>query len=122
MSTALRSTAGFTLLETMVAIMILTVGLLAVARITAMALRLSADGQARWAGAALARSRLELLRSGNCSAGSGTDASAGTQVRWTVAAGITGGMSPNAVLTALPPQTRPGTARPDTFVANLPCH
>ena len=120
MRTALRAISGFTLLETMVAIIILTVGLLAVARVTAMALRLSADGQARWTGALLARSRLELLRSGRCASGSGTDASSGMLLRWT-AAGAPGRMSLNAVLTAVPQQSRVGTTRPDTFVANLTC-
>jgi len=117
-----RPTAGVTLLETMVAIMILTVGILATARVTAMAIRLSADGQARWTGALLARSRLELLRSGDCSASSGMDLSDGMLVRWKVVPGTLGGASPNALLTAAPQQPRPGRSTPDTFVARLPCH
>ena len=122
MLSASRPAAGLTLLETMVAIIILTVGILAAARVTAMAIRLAADGHARWAGASLARSRLELLRSGDCSASSGVDVSDGMLLRWTVAPGALGGASPNTLLTAAPQQPRPGRSTPDTFVARLPCH
>lgn len=75
------SRSGFTLVEVLVALVMLTVGALALAATGVANLRLELTAARRVAGAALATTRLEQLRS-KCSPSSGNDSAAGITAAW----------------------------------------
>jgi prepilin-type N-terminal cleavage/methylation domain-containing protein len=76
---------GFTLAELIVALMLLTVGLLALASTSAfLTYEHAASGRAERA-ATIAGSRLEMLRTGRCSATAGAETIDGLTAAWSVA-------------------------------------
>ena len=80
-----RVRAGFTLLEVLVAALVLLTGLTGIAAATAHALRMLADARLEEESALLAARRLELLRATPCTgraAGAGQEGS--LVARWTV--------------------------------------
>ena len=80
-----RSLDGFTLAELIVALMLLTVGLLALASTSAfLTYEYAATGRAERA-AAMGGSRLEILRTGSCADAQGTETVDGLTVAWSVA-------------------------------------
>ena len=80
-----RKTAGFTLIELIVTILILTVGLLGMASTSAVITRQMGDGTQMALAATSAQGRFELLRSKDCTTLSGgSDASRGIVEVWTV--------------------------------------
>ena len=65
---------GFSLIELMVAIMVLTVGLLGLAATSAVATQMIGGGGRQTLAAAVAQSRFELMRRGSCATLSGGSA------------------------------------------------
>lgn len=95
MRTSLRLTTpsarrrGFSIVEVIVAMMIVTVGLLGIAGSTALALRTTLDATRRRDAAERAQSRLALLAATGCaraSSGSATDATRQLTEQWSVRA------------------------------------
>jgi len=79
---------GFTIIEVMVAVMILTVGLLALVGTAGLVTRMIGQGQRYTVVSTLANERIETLRSGGCPAiGAGTETRGGYVINWLVSAG-----------------------------------
>ena len=77
---------GFTLLELMVAVMIMTVGVLGLASTAAVVLRLMGGGAQQTLAANVAQSRFEWLRARQCALiANGYATVRGVQEQWTVA-------------------------------------
>jgi type II secretion system protein I len=80
-----RARAGFTLVELIVALMIFTIGALAMVATSANVMTLITSSKNRTLAAAVAESRFEVLRSQPCSAHkSDSTTSRGVGVNWTV--------------------------------------
>lgn len=78
---------GFTLLEVLVALVLLSIGILGVAMSAASVSRMVGDGSRLTLAATIATARLEQLRAIPCaSATSGTAITRGIEERWSVAA------------------------------------
>lgn len=76
---------GFTIIELLVALVILSAGLLALHGSSALTLRMVGGGWTRTLAANVAQQRLEQLRAASCTgAGSGSDETRGIRRRWTV--------------------------------------
>jgi len=79
--------AGFTLIEVVIAILILSVGALALAGSSAVMVRRLSDGARTAAGASVARSRIESSLAAPCSAlAGGSEQILGVHSEWSVAA------------------------------------
>ena len=82
---ALRARAGFTLAELMVALMIFTVGALAMMATAANVMTLITSSKNRTQAAAVAEARFERMRSQNCAAHAGGSATTrGIAETWSV--------------------------------------
>lgn len=80
-----HAAAGFTLIEVVVAIVVLTIGLLALAASAAATVRSMTDG-ARVSGIArAAEAARERAYASTCAPGSGSDSATGAYVTWTAA-------------------------------------
>jgi len=77
-------TRGFTLVELLIATVVLAVGLLALTSAGAAIVKLESRGQRLARIAAAGETRLELLRSQRCGATSGASDSGGLEERWSV--------------------------------------
>ena len=75
---------GFTLVELIVAVLLLTVGLGALAGTSTWVLRETAASRRAERAAVIAQARLELLRVGSCASGSGTATHGELVERWSV--------------------------------------
>jgi prepilin-type N-terminal cleavage/methylation domain-containing protein len=118
---------GFTLLEVLVALVVLAIGILGLSANAASVSRLVGDGSRLTLAAAVATARLEQLRALPCaSVAPGTAVTRGIEERWTIAP-----MGPAATLRALEVQlvmTYPLVAfrgadpmRTQTFRGAVPC-
>jgi Tfp pilus assembly protein PilV len=77
--------SGFTIVETVVSVMVLAVGLLGLVSVAALASRLVTEGQRSTEIAALANERIEILRAQGCqSAGTGQESRGAHSVAWRV--------------------------------------
>jgi type IV pilus assembly protein PilV len=79
-----RDRAGFTIIEVIVAIMILTVGVLGLAGSAAIVTRMMASAEVQSDAAVVAAARFETLRGSRCPVTSGSVSRAGISERWTV--------------------------------------
>jgi len=80
-------TRGFTLVELVVAVLVLSVGVLALSGTAAAVTRMMGWGQRFGASAVAAQARLEALRAGGCAAlGGGLDSTGHYRLRWSVTA------------------------------------
>jgi prepilin-type N-terminal cleavage/methylation domain-containing protein len=78
---------GYTIIELLVAMMVLAVGMLGLAATAVAVARLSGGGMRQTIAAAVARSRFELLRSGGCArVSSGAAVIRGVHESWTARA------------------------------------
>ena len=85
MRTRHRPTDGFTLLEVLVALVVLSVGILGLAANSALVSRLVGDGTRLTVAATLATARFEQLRALPCAGvAAGTAVARGIEERWTV--------------------------------------
>ena len=79
--------SAFTLVETMTAVVVLTIGVLGLAATAAVVTRTMSNTAREGAAVTVASSRVERIASGDCAAmldSSGTDTSLGVSERWTV--------------------------------------
>lgn len=81
----MKRTRGFTLVELVVAVLVLTVGVLALAGTAAAVCRMVGWGQRLGGSAVAAQARLEELRAGGCgSLGGGRDSVGHYRLEWSV--------------------------------------
>jgi prepilin-type N-terminal cleavage/methylation domain-containing protein len=115
---------AFTLLEVLVALVILGVGVVGLAGNAALVSRLVGDGTRLTLVAAVATARFEQLRALPCaSAAPGNAITHGIEERWTVAP--LGGAGPSSALEiqlALTYPVRAGAPRTQPFRGAVPCH
>ena len=78
----MRRRSGFTVIEVIVAIMVLTVGVLGLAGAAAIVTRMMASAEVQSDAAAVAAARFERLRGSRCPVASGSVSSAGINERW----------------------------------------
>lgn len=112
-----RLRRAFTLIETVFAIFIFSVGTLGLAATTAVVIRSLGQSAARERAAKMASSRLEILRSLACGkAQNGSEAKEGVESMWTIS--LSGDQ-----ITAVSTVTYPlnGTARTESYSALFPC-
>lgn len=82
---------GFTIVELLFTLVVLSAGLLALHGSSALTLRMAGGGWTRTLAASVAQQRLEKLRASACSgAGSGSDETRGIREQWTVSPHGTG--------------------------------
>jgi prepilin-type N-terminal cleavage/methylation domain-containing protein len=113
------SERGFTIVEVLIAVIILTVGLLGLASTAAYVTRMIAQGNRYTEAATLANRRLELLRGGGCSTmANGSNITGRYTVTWTVTS-IVSGKGRQIQLTVTSPTTY-GT-RTDSFTGTVIC-
>jgi len=80
----MRSTRGFTIVEALVAVLILTVGLLGLVTTSGVVTRMIGQGRQATLAAAFASERLEVLRAQACPSGGGSEIRDGVTVAWEV--------------------------------------
>lgn len=107
---------GFTLIETVFAIFIFSVGALGFAATTAVILRSLGVSTARERSARIAAARLETLRSQRCGASSGSETTQSVQSVWTVAPTGSG-----ASLVERVTYMAAGSLRTDAYALTVPC-
>lgn len=79
-----RARAGFTIIEVIVAVMILTVGVLGLAGAAAIVTRTMGTAEVQSDAAAIAATRFETLRATRCPVVNGSASGAGITERWAV--------------------------------------
>jgi type IV pilus modification protein PilV len=110
---------GFTIVEVLIAVLILSVGLLALVGSAAVTTRMISQGQRYSQASALANERFEILRSQTCAAMTNGSATQGRfTVTWTVAADASGRARIATVQVVSP--TASGT-RTDSFQTVILC-
>ena len=93
LSSAHRPRIGLSVVEVLVALMLISIGLLGIAGSTALALRTTLDATHRREAAQRAASRIALLAAGGCdraTAGSASDDARQVSERWTIVARANG--------------------------------
>jgi len=119
----MRGERGFTIIEVLIAVLILSVGLLGLVSSGAMVTRMIGEGNRLTEASTVANRRFEIFRSqwgANACAGAanGSTTSQGFTVAWTVTS-IAGGKARQVQLTVTGPTAR-GT-RTDTFYRTILC-
>lgn len=120
---ASRARRGFTIVEAIVAIVMLAAGVLALVSSSAVVLREMTTGSQNAVAAAVASQRLELLRSYDLctSIVSGTDTTRGMAEQWTVASVVASGGQPSQAVTYTISYQAGRGVRTQRFVTNIPC-
>jgi prepilin-type N-terminal cleavage/methylation domain-containing protein len=109
---------GFTVIEVIIAIMILSVGIIALVSTAAMATRMMGQGQRYTEAAQMANRRFEILRSVSCdSLAGGTATSGNFTERWSITAVGTGGQRLNVAIQS----PTSGGFRADSFSSTRFC-
>lgn len=110
---------GFTIVEVLIAVLVLTVGLLGLASTAGYVTRMVAQGDRYTEAATMASRRFEILRSKGCASMSDSTATYGQyKVQWTVTS-IVSGKARSVQLTVTSPTGR-GT-RTDSFTNTIVC-
>ena len=111
---------GFTVIEVIIAIVILSIGLLGLTATAASVTRMVAQGQRYNNASALANQRFEKIRGQRCSTMAGGSAVQGAySISWTVTS-VSGGRGRDIAVTVVSPTGRYGT-RTDNFTTTVPC-
>ncbi|HKI94772.1 MAG TPA: prepilin-type N-terminal cleavage/methylation domain-containing protein [Gemmatimonadales bacterium] len=111
---------GFTIVEVLIAVLVLTVGMLGLVTTAALTTRMIGQGQRYTEASTLASQRFEILRARSCTAlADSTETQGAYTVGWTVAS-ADGGKSRVITVTVTSP-TGAGTARTDTFTTKRLC-
>ena len=109
----MKGERGFTIVEVLVAIMILSVGIMGLVTTAGLVTRMIGQGQRYTEASALANERIELLRTSQCAAvGSGSETRGAYQINWRVVA--VAGDKGRAIQVAVQSPTTRGP-RTDTF-------
>jgi len=109
----MKTERGFTIVEVLVAVMILSVGLMGLVTTAGLVTRMIGQGQRYTEASALANERIEILRSQKCpAAGSGTETRGAFTVSWRIVE-VAGGKGRNFQVVVQSPTTRGN--RTDTF-------
>ncbi len=113
---------GFTIVEVLIAVMVLTVGLLGLASTAGYVTRMIGQGNRYTIAATMAGRQLEMLRAGGCAnMTSGSSATGRFTVSWTITPVNTGaGRSANQVQLTVTSPTNFGT-RSDSFTGMVLC-
>jgi prepilin-type N-terminal cleavage/methylation domain-containing protein len=108
---------GFTIVELLVAIVILAIGVLGLAGTTAVVARQMTGGHAQTMGSYIAASRFENLSGRTCAglAGSGTATVRGVKETWSIVA------SENATMTATVTVVIPDRVQPELYKTVISC-
>ena len=115
-----NSESGFTIIEILIAVVMLSFGLLGMLGATAATIRVIGDSDRMVTAAYRATQRLERLEALACDAArSGTDTQQGVDIAWTVG-GTAADRTRMITLTATYPLSR-GRVRVDTFEKALQC-
>jgi len=115
-----KSNSGFTLVEVIIAIVVLTVGLLGLASTAAVVTRMIGQGQRYSEAAAIASERFEILRAQSCpSMAAGSETKDQFSLRWTVSS--VNGTKGNLLSVYVTSPTGTGT-RVDSFVTAVACN
>lgn len=110
---------GFTIVEVVVAVLVLTVGLLGLASTAAVVTRMIAQGDRYTEASTLANRQLEVLRSQGCSSLADGSTTVGRfQVSWRVTS-VSGGRGRQVTITVVSPTGR--GSRTDTFSNTILC-
>lgn len=119
--------SGFTLVELMVAVLIITVGLLGLVSVAGSTTRMIGEGIREQSAAVMAVSRFELNRSVQCSAltvpSNGKNVRLGVNEHWTIAsnAGLNSAFKTLLLTDTLQYQTAVGTTRRRVFTTLRTC-
>lgn len=109
----MKGERGFTIVEILVAIMVLSVGIMGLVTTAGLVTRMIGQGQRYTEASALANERIELLRTSRCPAvATGTETRGAFQISWGVTS-VADGKGRDFQVTVQSPTTR-GT-RTDTF-------
>ncbi|MDH3456783.1 MAG: prepilin-type N-terminal cleavage/methylation domain-containing protein [Gemmatimonadota bacterium] len=115
----MRKRNGFTIIEVLVAVLVLAVGILGMATTAALVTRMIGQGQRFSEVSAVAAQRFEMLRSRPCATMANGSATQGPYVlSWTVDS-VAAGKARSLRLIVISPTTR--TTRADTFATTVPC-
>ncbi len=115
----MRQARGFTIVEVIVAVLVLSIGLLGLASTAALTTRMIGQGQRYSEASAMATRRFEMLRSRPCAAmGNGTESEGRYTATWTVADVAAGKAKAVRVIVQSP---MAGRMRADTFSTTIPC-
>lgn len=114
----MKNEQGFTIIEVIIAVIVLSVGLLGLASTSALVTRMIAQGHRYTEIAAMGQGKLEELRVVNCTPSSGSEMQGNYVVAWTTVS-IAGG---NGMLIASGVQSPTGTGyRWDVFSSIISC-
>jgi prepilin-type N-terminal cleavage/methylation domain-containing protein len=109
----MKTERGFTIVEVLVAVMILSVGLMGLVTTAGLVTRMIGQGHRFTEASALANERIEVLRSQGCPAvGGGTETRGAYTVTWRIVE-VAGGKGRGFVVAVRSPTTR--GSRTDTF-------
>ena len=110
---------GFTVVEVLIAVLVLSIGLLGLAASAAVTTRMIGQGQRYSETSAMAAQRFEMLRSQSCASMSAGSASAGRfGVSWAVTT-VASGRARGVTLVVTSPTGR--GMRADSFATTIPC-
>lgn len=114
-----RDARGFTIVEVLVAVLILSVGMLALASTAATVTRMIGQGQRFSEASTLAVERFEIIRAQDCAdMGSGSADEGRYALTWTVSS-VAGGNARSVALTVTSPTGR--GSRADSFATTIAC-
>ena len=118
----MKQEAGFTIIEVLIAVVILSVGLLGLASTAGYVTRMIGQGNRFTQASTLASKQLELLRAGGCTTmANGSSATGRFRVAWTVTTLNTGSQrTANQVQVTVTSPTNYGT-RTDSFTGMILC-
>jgi len=115
----MNNRSGFTIVEVLVAVMILTVGILGLATTAGLVTRMISQGQRYTEASTLANERFEILRGERCPAvASGSETRDAYSIAWTVT-NVNGGRAREIAVTVTSPTGRGN--RTDAFTTTKVC-
>jgi type IV pilus modification protein PilV len=110
---------GFTIIEVLVAVMILSVGILGLVTTAGLVTRMIGQGQRYTEASTMASERFEILRAQSCPAeGTGSETRGAFNIAWKVAS-VSGGKGREMTVIVTSPTTRGN--RTDTFSTTKVC-